>query len=377
MENYALNTVSLSEIAIVIPSLEPEPGLLQLLRQLRLKCSYDVIVVNDGSRADCDPIFSEAVRLPGVFVLKHEVNMGKGRSLKDAFEVFLKNCPRPVGVVTADADGQHLPEDIIKCAETLRCFPASLILGCRQFSGKEVPWKSRFGNRLTIGAFRLFGGIAVSDTQTGLRGIPASFLPVCLEIPGDRFEYETGMLLATVKVSPPVEIQEVPIATVYEEGNRRTHFHAVRDSLKIYRIILAGLLGQFMCFFCSGLLAAALDQGLFALLFYRVLPMLLPQGKLLTAVIVARIFSLLCNYAVNRKVVFQCRGAVLERRSFVLYLGLCCFVMGESYGLLKLVTVMFPTWPVWLAKLILDTMLFFQNFFIQKKWCFKQTCDGR
>src|SRR5204863_1625446 len=103
----------------------------------------------------------------------------KGQALKTAFNHVLLHAPADaVGVVTADADGQHLAADIRRVAERLeqaRTTGAALILGSRTFA-KDVPLRNRFGNVLTRGVFRLVIGRAIGDTPTALRGIPRGFL---------------------------------------------------------------------------------------------------------------------------------------------------------------------------------------------------------
>lgn len=76
-----------------------------------------------------------------------------------------------------------------------------MILGVRDFDQSNVPSKSRIGNKLTSLGFRVLIGLSVSDTQTGLRGIPNPLIDLSLSIPGDRFQYETAVLIETGKVS--------------------------------------------------------------------------------------------------------------------------------------------------------------------------------
>ena len=134
--------------------------------------------------------------MPQVTLLQHHVNLGKGRALKTAFNYYLNYFPDGIGVVTADGDGQHAPEDIIKCVERLRHSPEALILGVRDFSGKDVPLRSRVGNKITRTILKWAIGAPISDTQTGLRGIPRWFLKQILPLKGERFEFETSMLVA-------------------------------------------------------------------------------------------------------------------------------------------------------------------------------------
>lgn len=72
--------------------------------------------------------------------------------------------------------------------------PSHLVLGARAFVGK-VPARSRFGNKVTAGLFRLVTGQKVTDTQTGLRGMSTDLIPWLLNLDGNRFEYEFNMLL--------------------------------------------------------------------------------------------------------------------------------------------------------------------------------------
>src|SRR4029077_1048749 len=134
--------------------------------------------------------------LPQVVVLVHAVNRGKGNALKTAFNQFLLTTPvDSPGVVTADADGQHLPDDVRRVAERLERSRSSLVLGGRTFEG-DVPFRSRFGNTVTRGVVRLLLGRPIFDTQPGLRGIPRGFLPELVsQAEGGHYEFELEMLV--------------------------------------------------------------------------------------------------------------------------------------------------------------------------------------
>ena len=132
-------------IALVIPALEPDGRLPVLLRALGPDWSGPAVVVDDGSSAAAQPYFAEAERL-GATVLRHPANRGKGAALKTAFAHCLAVWPDLLGCVTADADGQHTPADILRLATALRGRPGILWLGCRDFATPGVPAKSRLGN---------------------------------------------------------------------------------------------------------------------------------------------------------------------------------------------------------------------------------------
>lgn len=223
-----------SNMPIVIPAYEPDDNLLVLCRDLRKRELENIIIIDDGSGQEYQTYFKRAETEYNCTVLKHTINLGKGRALKDAFNYILNNNPLAIGCITADSDGQHTPDDIQKCMDALKQNKNSLILGCRTFDGENIPLKSRFGNELTKRVYHFLCGVNVSDTQTGLRGIPRDFMEELLYVAGERFEFETNML---IKCKDAVLIKEVPIQTVYDsKENHKTHFNPIKDSIKIYKI---------------------------------------------------------------------------------------------------------------------------------------------
>jgi glycosyltransferase involved in cell wall biosynthesis len=223
-----------NKIAIVIPAYEPEDSLLELIKSLQ-KDFGRIVVIDDGSKT-ADAVFERVAWLDGVKLLRHDVNRGKGAALKTAFAAIPKLFPDVEGVVTADADGQHLPEDIAAVAKSVLDHPDRFTLGVRGFDG-NVPLRSRFGNAWSRWFFFLLTGAMIYDTQTGLRGIPTKFLPALCEMKGDRYEYEGRMLVAAARMK--AKPQQIRIKTVYLEGNRTSHFNPIRDSLRTQMALLA------------------------------------------------------------------------------------------------------------------------------------------
>ena len=288
----------LSNISVVLPSLDPDEKLNAVIDGLLEYGFSDIILVNDGSKPEKRSIFTEAAAAhPQIHLLEHEVNRGKGAALKTAFAWFLENRPEAFGVVTVDGDNQHHPADTRACCEHM-LETGRVVLGCRDFNLPQVPPRSRFGNKTTSAIFKLFCGITLSDTQTGLRAIPRSAVEVFLQVSGDRFEYETNMLLAMKTQGIPFD--EVKIRTVYIEENKSSHFHVIRDSWRIYKLILA----HFFRYTLSSLSCAAVDTAAFAILDR----LLVHAGQLVTRIVPfvgARVLSSLLNFYLNKKVVFQ------------------------------------------------------------------------
>lgn len=223
-----------SKVTIVLPSLNPDDKLNKVVDGLLEAGFKDIVLVNDGSdEAHLEP-FRQAGLHKEVTLLVHEVNKGKGRALKTAFSYVVNNRKDSAGVITVDGDNQHTVRDIKACAcKMLEC-KDKVILGCRDFSQDNVPWKSRVGNVSTSLVFRIFCGIKITDTQTGLRAIPYKYLPLMCEVEGERFEYETQMLFAIKRNH--IGMEEVRIETVYLDDNASTHFHPIKDRLRYIRL---------------------------------------------------------------------------------------------------------------------------------------------
>ena len=223
-------------VAVILPSLNPDAKFSRVVDGLVEDGFQHIIIVDDGSDAEHQLWFDRAAGHPQCTVLHHGVNKGKGRALKTAFAHVAEKLPELKGVITIDGDGQHLLPDIIACADRMIENADKVVLGCRDFDQPGVPPRSVAGNKTTNRLFKLFYGITISDTQTGLRAIPQQFLPRFLEMEGERFEYETNMLLQMKKQN--IVFLEQPIATVYDPEDYSSHYNAVKDSWRIFKSMM-------------------------------------------------------------------------------------------------------------------------------------------
>ena len=356
----------LSGISVVLPSLNPDEKLLAVIDGLLQYGFTDIILVNDGSAAENLHYFETAATHPEVHLLHHEVNRGKGAALKTAFAWFLENRPDAVGVVTVDGDNQHHGEDTRSCALHMQ-ETGNLTLGVRDFSQSDVPMRSRTGNRITSTVFKIFVGMTISDTQTGLRAIPRADLEILNKVLGDRFEYETNMLLSMKENDIPFD--EVKIRTVYIEENKSSHFHPIRDSWRIYKLILA----HFFKYTVSSLLSSVIDTGLYVLLAWALSGLL--NDPLLTTVSItaARIISSVVNFFMNQKLVFKSKlstGKSMLRYGIlavVIFLGQLALTYGTYllFGISE--SQIFLRGSVYV---IVMTALFVVSFLAQQRWVF-------
>ena len=349
----------MKNIALIIPAYKPDAKLLNTINDAQNVGFDDILIIDDGSGEQFDNVFSKVEEIAGCTLLRHEINKGKGAALKTAFSYFLENRPDGIGVITADADGQHLTKDIIATAQKMK-ENGNIVLGCRDFTAPQVPPRSKFGNRCTISVFKLFFGMKVSDTQTGLRAFPRDVLPKLLEVKGDRYEYETNMLFFMSKNSIPFD--EVVIDTVYIDDNASSHFRVVRDSIRIYGLIIKYLL--------SSIAATGVDGISFFLLkqFPFITIACIPQTFI--AAIFARIISSLVNYFINAKVVFDGKT---NPKTLAKYYALAAVQILVSSALVYLLECIFGVKYAIVStaiKLVVDTILFFASFRIQHKWVF-------
>ena len=98
---------------ILIPAYKPDQSLVRLARALRKQDpAAEILVIDDESGSAYAPIFTE-LRIDGVTVQTHPANRGKGAALRTGIAWAKANRPGDV-IVTADADGQHLPRDIFR-----------------------------------------------------------------------------------------------------------------------------------------------------------------------------------------------------------------------------------------------------------------------
>ena len=290
---------------------------------------------------------------------------GKGRSLKDGLKYFfnMKNKNDFIGVITADCDGQHRVEDINKIYTEMQNNDKALFLGTRSFSDNNVPLKSKFGNRVTSIIFKILYGTRISDTQTGLRGISSSLIKDFSNISGERYEYETNMLIEDILRR--IQIVEVPIETVYIDNNSNTHFRPIHDSLLIYWKIL----NSFIKYSAVSIISCIVDILLFKI-FLSVLPFKIDKDNLIiVSTVFARVISSLVNYGLNKKVSFNSNKNVSNT---ILKYYILCIVQMFASGFLVSRIYMFTDFSEVIIKLVVDTILFIVNYRIQRMFIFNE-----
>jgi putative flippase GtrA len=346
----------MENVVIVIPSLEPDAKLLDLVASIRQENQiWPIVIIDDGSGKAYEAVFEEAQDKHHCIVIRHAENIGKGAAIKTAIRYILSNLKNAQFMVTIDSDGQHTLADMIKCVQAAEAHGNALVLGVRDFEQK-IPLRSKFGNVLTRNILRVTTGIDIKDTQTGLRVIPTHFMEKLLEVPGDRFEYETNMLLETKRSN--WEIHSQAIATIYIEDNASSHFRVIADSIAIYAV--------FIKYIFSSLASFVVDVGVYALLITLLGDISLHAIALSS--ISARGISSIFNYYVNRKVVFSNDSS----NSLLKYYTLVFVQIILSTYLIYFGHLLFPSIDTVPIKILVDGMLFFSSYYIQKNYIFRR-----
>ena len=349
----------------VVPVYNPEPALSGLCAGLLGKFET-VLVIDDGS----DRHVEDFAKLPKeVEIVRHAANCGKGRAIKTACAWVVKNRPGVRGVVFADGDGQHLPEDVCRVAERMRETDA-VVLGVRDFA-RDVPLRSRIGNISASFLIRTFFRIPIRDSQTGLRAIPSRLLGAMCGIAGERYEYEIRLFGLLHDLDERLE--QVRIETVYLSDNRASHFRPVADSLRVCREFFGMALSRFFRFSLFSLLAFVVDNAVFSVSLFGLRPLgLCRRDAILYSLVAARVISASLNCLCNGLYVFHARCGWAH--SCLRYALLALANAAASYAGTLLLSTLCDAQGLLITalKIVVEVVLFVVSYEFQVKWVFKE-----
>ncbi len=329
----------------LIPSYEPNEKLIKIIDELNQN-GFEIVLVNDGSDNRFDSIFDTCKEK--CTYLTYSENKGKGYALKTGLQYIQENFKNDV-VVTMDSDGQHTIKDAKNLIEMAKKRENTIFLGKRLRTG-NIPFKSRIGNVATRLMYRLSTGIDIYDTQTGLRAFQTNLIPFLLTVKGNRFEYEMNMLLDAPRNG--IALEESVIETIYEENNTGTHFHPIKDSYLVYQQIIKFISSSFASFIID-------------YLFYCLGTVIFKS--IVIANIVARIISSICNYTMNKKIVFKDDRKV--GKSILKYYGLAVFILLVNTSFLYLFVSVLG-FNKFLMKLLIEIGLSIVSYIVQRRFVF-------
>ena len=334
----------LEKVVIIIPALNPNETLITLIEDLKKEGIDNIIVIDDGSKDENKKIFQLLKKFDNVLVFVNEKNFGIGKTLKVGIEKVMNKDI--TGVVTVDADGQHLACDARKVAEKM-CDTGNIVLGERNLK-KNIPFFSKIGNIFSSIYLKLKTGTYLEDTQTGLRGIPKKYFDLALNIEGERFEYEMNFLQYVC--AEKIDLELVQIETIYEKRIR--NFRILKDSYIIYKDFLKNII--------SSMISAIIDILFFLFFVYIRIPIFYSN-------VVARIISGIFDFNINKKWVFKENH---KNDRIKLYKYSVLFIVQMILN--SIIVTIFSNYMenLLILKILINLLIYIINFFVKKIYIF-------
>lgn len=209
--------------AVIIPALNAARTLAPVVAAARQQLE-PVVVIDDGS----SDLTGDVARATGATVLRHEVNRGKGGALKTGFAWALEQGFD--GVITLDADGQHLPSEIPKFLREREVGGADLIIGGRSHLFEGMLPRRRMANQFSAWSISIAAGTRVTDSQSGFRLYSASLLRG-LELRTNGFDLESEVIVRAGRAH--LKIVTIPIELGFVDGIATSHYRPLADTFRI------------------------------------------------------------------------------------------------------------------------------------------------
>jgi len=220
---------------VVMPAYNEAATIRELASRVLEQVSL-LIVVDDGST---DETAQSLDGLP-LTLLRNGRNAGKAVSIHRGIVYALAaGCER---IITMDADGQHLPDDIPRLLEAAERFPGRIIIGARRRGASQAPRMRRFANRFADFWISWAAGHPVHDSQSGLRLYPRTVLEQVPTIPreGAGFVLESEILIDAAATG--VLTASIDIESIYLPDRRPSHYRPAADTWAITRMVAGKLI---------------------------------------------------------------------------------------------------------------------------------------
>ncbi|MCU7879200.1 MAG: glycosyltransferase family 2 protein [Candidatus Thiodiazotropha sp. (ex Lucinoma aequizonata)] len=228
-----------SNFVVVIPAYNEAATIQDIVSRVLTICQ-NVIVVNDGSKDQT----LEIVRYMDVSTINHKQNMGKANSLWDGIQAALA-MQGIKGIITIDADGQHLPEDIPRLIKKHIQHPDDVVIGARLLNQENAPKIRLFANKFADFLVSLAAGRRIYDSQSGFRLYPTMVLDN-LWLPHDasrRFVFESQILIKIGEKN--INFHPISIESIYLKDARPSHFRPIQDISSIVLMLATSLFIKF------------------------------------------------------------------------------------------------------------------------------------
>jgi glycosyltransferase involved in cell wall biosynthesis len=207
----------------VIPALDEEASIGDVVKQLRARAAWrEILVVDDGSR----DATADRARAAGACVIRHPYTKGNGAAVKSGIRSATGDF-----VLIIDADGQHPPEDALRLAARLGEY--DLVVGARAPSTQATLGR-RGGNALLNGLAGYLTGRPIPDLTSGFRGARRACLREFLHLLPNGFSTPTTTTLTFIRAGYSVAFE--PIDARPRTGQSKIRY--ARDGAKFFLILL-------------------------------------------------------------------------------------------------------------------------------------------
>jgi len=153
--------LSSPHVTVVLPAYNEEKHIESVAR-LAMQYADRVIVIDNCST---DQTYERA-KSSGAIVLRHCVNLGKAASMKTGCEAAIKLGTDYIAFM--DSDGQHKPEDVLRCVHILENEDVDIVIGGR-IEKDNMPLVRKWGNLSLKILTHLIFNVAINDIQSGFR----------------------------------------------------------------------------------------------------------------------------------------------------------------------------------------------------------------
>jgi glycosyltransferase involved in cell wall biosynthesis len=231
---YEQDPISTPKLSVVLPVFEEAenvklliPSLIQFLQGREL--SFEVIVVDDGSQDESAAVLQSLVNdFPAILrVVQHLANRGNGAALRTGIRIA-----RGEIVVTMDADGQHVPEDLPQLISKIP--PYDLVIGARMinyegswYRGAANSFYNKFASWLTRSE--------ILDLTSGYRAMRRSIAVHFLPLFPNGFSAPTTTTMAFLKAGYNVAFESIHVRQ-REQGKSKIRLW--EDGIRFIMVIL-------------------------------------------------------------------------------------------------------------------------------------------
>lgn len=199
------------KLSVIVPAFNEAETIAHVLERVAaLDVKTEIIVVDDSSTDRTLDAISDT-DVPGVRVVRHPVNQGKGAAVRTG----LAEASGDV-IVIQDADLEYHPKDLMPMLKLIEAGETRVVYGYRDFSSQR--FLLRAGNRFVTMLTNVLYGVAIKDMETCYKMWRREVLDG-VRLAADSFDLEVE--LTATFISRGERIAQVPISYQAREAKKK------------------------------------------------------------------------------------------------------------------------------------------------------------